>query len=93
MDVHERWYYELYDNDFFYNDIRNGLWTLVSRHINNFQDAVHELYNVCARTHHTITTPLCEPCTVTKDLIREVANGEHPELVLFYRTSSYFYDD
>ena len=29
---------------------------------------------------------LCNPCTVTKDLIREVMNEEHPENLLFFIT-------
>ena len=86
-------YYRLYDDDCFYAEIRNGLYALVSLHVDNFLDAHRELYNFCTRTLHTMTTPLCEPCTVTKDLIREVINEEHPETFLFYRTSSNFYDD
>ena len=92
LDANENFYYCLYESDYFYAEIRNGLNALVSLHVDNFLHAHRELYNFCTRTHHTITAPLCEPCTVTKDLIREVVNEEHPETLLFYRTSSYFND-
>ena len=93
MDAHERWYYELYDYDVFYNDIRNGLRTLVSRHINNFQDAVHELYNFCAR-HHWISPTLCVSCEMTKHLL-EIANNEEHSEVFSERSRflAFFYDD
>ena len=93
MDAHERWYYELYDYDVFYNDIRNGLRTLVSRHINNFQDAVHELYNFCARLH-LASPPLCASCEITKHLL-EIANNEEHSEVFSERSRflAFFYDD
>ena len=93
LDDHERWYYELYDDDYFYTEIRNGLNALVSLNVDNFRDATRELRNFCSRTHHPTSAPLCECCEITKNLIEEVENEEHPETLLFYRTSSYFYDD
>ena len=62
---------------------------LLSRNVDDFLDAHSELYNFCTRCHHTITASLCNRCTVTKDLIREMMEEEHPENFLFYRTSSY----
>ena len=52
MDVHERWYYELYNNE--HNDIRNTLMTLMSLDIDNFEDAIHELYYYCDITHRLV---------------------------------------
>ena len=79
LGAHESFYYLLYGDHYFYTVIRNGLIALLSRNVDNFLDAHSELYNFCTRSHHTITASLCNPCTVTKDLIREVMEEEHPD--------------
>ena len=98
MDAHERWYYELYNNEHFYNDIRNTLMTLMSLDIDNFEDAIHELYYYCDITHRPANVPICESCEIIKRLLEEAE--EHPEVFLFYhgrvmngRASSSFDDD
>ena len=84
MDAHERWYYQLYNDDHFYNEIRNGLNTLVSLNVNHFLDARCEVHNFCAGTHHPTSTSLCGPCTITYNLLEEMDNDDAPDFLFFY---------
>ena len=62
-----------------YIETKNGLNALLSRNVNNFIDAVYELFIYCTRTHHTTSTALCEYCTLIKDLLEEVDDDPYIE--------------
>ena len=81
---HENNYYRLYDNDYFYTEIRNGLNALVSLNVDNFLDALRELRNFCSRTHRPTSAPLCGPCEITKNYLDEVNNDVYAFPFYFY---------
>ena len=84
LGAHENNYYRLYDDDYFYTEIRNGLNALVSLNVNNFLDALRELRTFCSRTHRPTSAPLCGPCEITKNYLDKVNNDVYAFPFYFY---------
>ena len=74
----------MYDDDYFYAEIRNGLNALLSLNVNNFVDARRELRNFCSRTHHPTSALLCGPCEITKNYLDEVENDAYAFPIYLY---------
>ena len=84
MSTHENIFYRMYDDDYFYVEIRNGLNALLTLNVHNYVDARRELRNFCSRTHHPTSALLCGPCEITKNYLDEVENDPYAFPIYFY---------